>query len=215
MDTDIQCPLCNNKGQIFYKDKNRLFYKCDNCYAIFLDRAFLPDRETETLRYHKHNNDANNPGYQKFVYPIVAAIAGDFSLRHKGLDFGSGSGSAVSKLLRARKFQIEQYDPLFHILPELLERKYDYIACCEVVEHFHNPNKEFALLKKLLLPGGKFYCMTTVYNEEIDFNKWYYKNDLTHVFFCHTKTFEWIKKEFGLFHLNIDNNLIILTVPPT
>ena len=212
MDTVTHCPLCSGRGQFFYKNKNSLFYKCDICCAIFLDRPFLPDIEDEKSRYHKHNNNANDPGYQKFVNPIVSNIVGDFSTRHKGLDFGAGSDSAVSKLLKERNFQIEQYDPLFHAFPELLEKKYDYIACCEVVEHFHHPNKEFAMLKKLLLPGGKLYCMTAVYNEETDFNTWYYKNDLTHVFFYHRKTFEWIKKEFGFFHLDMDNNLIILAV---
>lgn len=212
MNTDIQCPLCNGRSHLFYKDKNRLFYKCDNCRGIFLDKAFLPDRETETLRYHKHNNNAYDLGYQKFANPIVSAIIRDFSPQHKGLDFGSGSGSVVSKMLKDRNFQIEQYDPLFHNCPELLERKYDYIACCEVIEHFHNPHKEFAPLKKLLLPGGKIYCMTAVYSEKVNFSKWYYKNDLTHVFFYHKKTFEWIKKEFGFSHVNIDSNLIILAV---
>ena len=212
MNTNIQCCLCSNRGRLFYENRNRLFYKCNNCCAIFLDRTFLPDRKTETLRYHKHNNNANDPGYQKFVEPMVTAIARDFSPHHKGLDFGSGADSAVSKLLKDKKFQVEQYDPYFRIFPELLERTYDYIACCEVVEHFHNPNKEFALLKKLVLSEGKIYCMTTVYNEETDFNTWYYKNDLTHVFFYQRKTFEWIKKEFGFFHMDIDNNLIIFSV---
>lgn len=211
-DTDIRCPLCKSNGQFFYKDKNRLFYRCNNCLGIFPDKVFIPDKEIETLRYHKHNNNADDPGYQKFVQPIVSAIIKDFSIQHTGLDFGSGSGSAILKLLKSGNFQIEQYDPVFHNYPELLKRKYNYIACCEVIEHFHSPYKEFSLLKKLILPAGKLYCMTTVYSEETNFDKWYYKNDLTHVFFYHNKTFEWIKERFEFSSLIMNNNLIVLSL---
>ena len=50
--------------------------------------------------------------------------------------------------------------------------------------------------------------MTGIYRDNIDFSKWWYKNDLTHVFIYSEKTFEWIKKEFGFENMFIEKNFI-------
>ena len=132
----------------------------------------------------------------------------DFEPIHKGLDFGAGTGPVISKILQDNNFEIAQYDPFFHNHPELLKKRYDYIACCEVIEHFYNPRKEFQLLRNLLQPNGKLYCMTDIYDQTIDFEKWYYKNDPTHVFIYHKKTVEWIKDKFGFSDVTINDRLI-------
>ena len=89
-----------------------------------------------------------------------------------------------------------------------MDEKYDYIACCEVIEHFYDPKKEFALLKKLLLKRGRLYCMTEIYDQNIDFGSWYYKNDPTHVFIYHKRTIDWINTEFSFSDVNINGRLI-------
>jgi hypothetical protein len=76
------------------------------------------------------------------------------------------------------------------------------------VEHFHNPKKEFGLLKKLLKPNGKFYLMTALFDETINFHDWYYKNDPTHVFIYHQKTIYWIKEKFDFSDVIIKGRLI-------
>ena len=168
----------------------------------------MPNHEEEIERYQYHNNDVNDLGYQKFVSPIVNAVKQYFNSNHIGLDFGAGTGPVLSKMLQVAGYQIKQYDPFFHKYPELLNEKYDYIASCEVVEHFHYPDKEFELLKKLLLPNGMLFCMTDIYNPTIDFANWYYKNDPTHVFIYQKETFEWIKTTFNFSDLTIDKRLV-------
>ena len=37
--------------------------------------------------------------------------------------------------------------------------------------------------------------MTMLYNDQIDFNKWKYRNDLTHVFIYRKETIEYIANE--------------------
>ncbi len=160
------------------------------------------------MRYQKHNNDIEDEGYRKFVAPITSAIMKDFTQNHKGLDFGAGTGPVISKILKDNGFSIKLYDPFFHNNPKLLEEKYDYIAACEVIEHFHNPKKEFSLLKELLQPNGKLYCMTNLYNESIDFKNWDYISDITHVFFYHKNTILYIKEEFGFSDVEIKERLI-------
>lgn len=202
------CPLCNSAGTVFYQFKKRLYHQCNNCFGIFVDKELILSREAEMSRYKEHNNDIEDDGYQKFVFPITSAIMRDFIQDHKGLDFGAGTGPVISKLLKDNDFQIKLYDPFFHNSPHLLKAQYDYIAACEVIEHFHNPKKEFSLLKKLLLQNGKLYCMTNIYTENIDFHNWDYKNDLTHVFIYHKKTIHWIKENFGFSHVTIMDRLI-------
>jgi SAM-dependent methyltransferase len=206
--TDL-CPLCNRPSTVFYQYKDRLFHQCSNCYGIVIDKALIPSRDAEMLRYQKHNNNIEDAGYQKFVAPITSAIMRDFTQNHKGLDFGAGTGPVISKILKDSGYLIKLYDPFFHNYPNLLGSQYDYIAACEVIEHFHDPRKEFSLLKKLLYKNGKLYCMTNLYNESIDFQNWDYKSDITHVFFYHEKTIQWIKKEFGFSSVTIDGRLII------
>ena len=50
--------------------------------------------------------------------------------------------------------------------------------------------------------------MTNIYNENIDFHNWDYKNDLTHVFIYYKKTIQWIKEEFGFLDVTIEDRLI-------
>lgn len=172
----------------------------------------LPTLVDEESRYLEHNNDINDERYQQFVMPIVQQVVDHYTPEHRGLDFGAGTGPVISKLLTDRSYQIVQYDPFFHNYPELLLDKYDYIVACEVIEHFHQPDKEFARLKEMLNPGGKLICMTTIYHPGIDFKTWYYKNDPTHVFFYHSDTLQFIQNTYGFSKLQIVNNMIVLSV---
>jgi SAM-dependent methyltransferase len=206
-----RCPLCCNTAKLFYEGENRSHYQCITCFGIFIDANSRPSEEVEKTHYQQHNNDIEDKGYQKFVSPITEAVLHDFTANHKGLDFGAGTGPVISKVLTDHGYSIAPYDPYFHNYPKLLEEQYDYIASCEVIEHFFDPRKEFTLLKKLLKPRGKLYCMTHIYDISIDFADWYYKNDPTHVFIYHANTIEWIKREFKFADVMIDNRLVIFS----
>lgn len=204
-----KCPLCSTEAAHFFSKNNKEYFSCDNCYGVFMGKDYLPDDDDEIFRYNEHNNDVNDPNYQNFVKPIVNGILNDFNARHKGIDFGAGTGPVISKMLIDKNYNIVQYDPFFHNYPQLLENKYDYIACCEVIEHFHNPYKEFNLLNKILNPSGKIYCMTNILNDAIDFKSWYYKDDPTHVFFYRKETFEYIRDLYRFRNIEIKDNLIV------
>ena len=183
------CPLCNSASTLFCEKPKHLFYKCDTCDGIFRPKDTFLTAEEEKEHYEKHNNDVFDGRYQNFVYPIVNAILQDFTPEAKGLDFGSGTGPVIAKMLTDKGFQVQNYDLFFANDVSLLNQKYDCVSCCEVMEHFHNPYQEFELLKSLLLPKGKLYCKTAVYNHQKPFENWYYKDDFTHVFIRRKKTF--------------------------
>jgi len=203
------CPLCGSKSELFFKDE---FYQCPTCAGIFKNQAFLLDAKDEKERYELHSDDVNDLGYQKFVSPITQSVLNDFTKDADGLDFGSGNSQIVATVLQDNGYNVKVYDPFFAPIVENLQQKYDYITSCEVIEHFNNPHKEFTLLKSLLKEDGKLYCMTHLYDESIDFSKWYYKNDPTHIFIYQAKTVAFIKNHFGFSDFAIDKRLIILSV---
>ena len=201
------CPLCKKETE---DSPCKGFYACGGCYAIFRSPEDYLSKEEEKKRYELHENDIDDPGYQRFVEPIVHSVLKDFKPGHLGLDFGAGTGPVILKILSEKAYSINLYDPFFHPHPEYLEQTYDFIVCCEVIEHFQDPYKEFTLLRKLLKPGGRLYCMTHLYADEVDFEKWYYKGDPTHVIFYRKETLEWIKNEFQFKNLWIKERLITL-----
>ena len=202
------CPLCSTPSTRFYQDTQK-YYRCSTCYGIFVDKDDLPDRILEKQRYELHDSDTQDKAYRNFVSPITTSIMRDFKQNSSGLDFGAGTSAIISVVLKENGYKIDNYDPYFHNYPKLLENRYDFISSCEVIEHFYNPYKEFKLLNNMLNSSGKLYLMTDIYND-VEFSSWYYKNDPTHVFLYHKKTFEWIKNEFGFSSVNIDGRLITI-----
>ena len=201
-----RCLLCDQEGRPF---KDGVYLECLECGGIFRPQRDHPSVQEEKTRYEEHQNDVDDAGYQRFVSPITAQVQTDFASDSRGLDFGSGTGPVISKLLVDAGYDIKQYDPIFSNHPDLLESRYDYIVCCEVIEHFHDPAREFNLLKSLLKPGGKLYCMTLLYHEGIDFANWHYRRDPTHVFIFQKRTLEWVREHTPFSGLAIEDRLIV------
>lgn len=205
----MKCPLCKHHGKSFCSDE---FFICGNCSGIYRNRKNYLNSDEEIKRYKEHNNNINDIRYQKFVSPITDYVLKYFTPEQTGLDFGSGTAPVISKVLRDNGYIVHQFDPFFSNKPELLTGKYDYIVCCEVIEHFYNPDLEFELLHDLLKPNGALICMTHLYNDNTDFKNWYYKNDPAHVFFYHPQTIKYIADYYGFKNFNINGRLIVLTL---
>ncbi len=208
----LDCQLCSGAADLFKVFKNKVYYLCGGCGAVFLSPEYRLSAEGERARYLSHQNDVNDAGYQNFVKPIVSAVMENFNESHSGLDFGSGPGPVVSKLLGDKGYQVRLYDPFFCDDAAALETVYDYIVCCEVIEHFKDPVKEFKLLRSLLKDNGKLICMSLLYHPEIDFDKWRYKNDTTHLIFYQKKSLEWIRSRFAFSSLAIEGRLIVFSL---
>lgn len=204
----ILCRLCGSEARQLNYFRGRCYYECGTCNCVLMNPSDLPSPDEEKKRYEMHNNDVYDEGYREFVSPIVENVHNEFSSEHTGLDFGAGTGPVIAKMLEESGYNISIYDPFFHKYDDLLCSKYDYIVCCEVIEHFHYPSKEFELLSTLLNPGGVLYCMTEPLCDDIDFSKWYYKNDETHVIFYRNTTFEWIVENMDFTDVTTDNRLI-------
>lgn len=201
------CPLCNSNAKLFFESK---YFRCSNCNGIFVAKAYLPDSVAEKKRYNNHQNNVNDAGYRNFVSPIFNGVIKNYKPEHKGLDFGAGPGPVVASMLLEKGYQIALYDPFFQPDKTVLNTQYDYIVCCEVVEHFHRPGAEFSNLHKLLKPGGTLFIMTYLFEPGIDFATWPYRRDFTHVFFYTFETFQWIKNRYSFSDLHLSERLIYL-----
>lgn len=211
MSFKLKCNLCETEAGYLTAFRGKTYYHCHNCQSVFMDPAGHLTCDAEKIRYDQHNNDVNDPGYQKFVKPLVEKVKTECNQNDKGLDYGAGPGPVAAVLLEESGYKkIKKYDPFYWPDHGVLQEKYNFIICCEVIEHFRSPSKNFSFLRSLLLPGGSLFCMTVLYDESIDFNSWYYKNDPTHVFFYHRKTLELIKRHFNFKDLLIENRLICL-----
>jgi SAM-dependent methyltransferase len=213
------CPLCENEADYFlnYKDKSghRNYYKCKHCYSVHLATNEILNAQEEILRYKMHNNDVEDERYQKFVSPITDSILQEQLNTADGLDYGCGPGPVITHLLRKNGFKnIHLFDPYFYPQHKLLNKSYHFIICCEVIEHFSNPKKEFQLIKNLLKHEGKLYGKTELIPDEIkagDFQNWWYKNDPTHCFFYSRKTLSYLTSTFGFSKLEMEDKFFILS----
>lgn len=210
----MKCTLCSSKTESFYyyEKEDRQYLRCKNCRAVLMDIGDYPTPDEEVERYESHDNDVEDPRYQEFVSPLVEKVLELYDRSSLGLDYGSGTGPVITKMLRDRGYSVHTYDPFFDDQPEVLQHRYDYIVSCEVIEHFHHPHKEFTRLKNMLNPGGSLILKTDPYTDDIDFHAWYYKSDETHVIFYHPQTFKWMKKAFGFQWLQVDGRHITLSL---
>jgi SAM-dependent methyltransferase len=192
------CPLCGAKEpRVFHADRQRRYWHCASCDLRFLDPACRLSSEAERQRYLLHENDVDDPGYRSFVQPLHDYIVEHVAAGSLGLDFGAGTVPLLTRMLSDSGYRIEPFDPFFHPFPELLERTYDFIVACEVVEHLFDPQTELARLHAQLRAGGLLVLMTALWSPEIDFASWHYRRDPTHVAFYSEASSHWIAERFG------------------
>ncbi len=204
------CPLCRRGDPAdLYAARGRNYYSCPGCGGAFLDPRDRLGPEEEKSRYLLHRNDVRDPGYRRFASPLVEAIAARQGTGDRGLDFGAGPGPVASTMLEERGFRTRLYDPYFRDDPGALEASYEFIICSEVMEHFYDPAEEFALLRRLLAPGGRLYCMTELLRDGDGFARWHYKEDPTHVFFYAERTIRWIEENRGFARAEANGRLIV------
>lgn len=205
------CPLCNKTAGLYRQFAHQDFFKCKTCHSIFKHPNHQLSQEEELGRYQLHHNDPHDPDYRKFVSPLTHTVLEKFPTSCNGLDFGCGPGPVAAVVLREKGYSVNLYDPFFFPIQENLECNYDFIICCEVMEHFFHPGKEFQKLSSLLRPNGALIAKTSRLTPAIesDFDNWYYKDDPTHVFFYSDQTLKFIEKQFGFRSLQLYPNYFV------
>ena len=191
------CPLCHStKTQFFFEDKIRSFNKCEECSLVFALEEHRLDESAEKARYDLHTNSPDDKGYRKYLMmvldPVVARVQKDAC----GLDFGSGPGPTLSLMFEEAGYKMKIYDHFYARDEEALKQKYDFITSTEVIEHLYDPKMVMDNLWGMLKEKGLLTFLTQVYPDVDAFEKWYYKNDLTHVCFFSLETMHYLEKKW-------------------
>ena len=190
-----KCPVCCSSSDNHQSVKGpigRRYYHCSVCDLVFVSPEEWLTLKAEKMRYQKHENDSEDPGYLNFLNLAVKPALAFLQPGSRGLDYGSGPCPAISKLLKENGFECHNYDPLFG--PSLPSGPFDFIFSTEVFEHFHHPRRELDQLDSLLKPEGIFTVMTMFRPSAGKFEEWFYARDDTHVLFFSMNTFEFIAK---------------------
>lgn len=193
------CPLCAEPTIELARtaDVQRRYRRCAACALIHLDPAHHLSAGEEHERYLLHENDADDHGYVSFLERLAEPMMERLPPRARGLDFGCGPTPVLSEMLTAARFPCAAYDPFFAPDETLLDKRYDFITCSEVVEHVHDPARVFATLRRMLAPGGILGVMTMFHPGEDAFADWWYRRDPTHVCFYNEATMRWIGERHG------------------
>lgn len=187
------CPLCyGNDTRIHHEDPHRTYRSCETCALIFVPHTMHVSSEQEVLRYLEHRNSGDDERYVAFLRRLADPLAARLTPGQRGLDFGCGPAPVLAELLSVQGFPTAAYDPFFAPDAALLEARYDFIACSEVVEHLQTPGETFAQFDRLLTPRGRLGIMTRFFVPGTSFADWWYRRDPTHVCFYGEQTMRWI-----------------------
>ena len=192
------CPLCRGRDvAAFVEVEKKQYLRCPACQLTFVDPAARLSLEVEHTHYLSHQNHIDDPGYRRFLARLADPLLECLPVQSSGLDYGCGPGPALGHMLREAGHDVALYDPFFEAHKGVLAATYDFIACTEVAEHFHDPAKEFELFDRLLRPGGWLGIMTCFLTDDDGFSTWYYRKDPTHVVFYKRATLVTIANRFG------------------
>jgi hypothetical protein len=206
--------MCGGRGRPLYVDEvlRTEYSRCLQCDLRFLRQSDRLSLAEEKAHYALHNNDVMDSRYQAFVTPLFDAIRQRLPTGSSGLDYGSGPGPVLAKMLRDDGYEVELYDPIFCANARALERCYDFAFMSEVAEHLYDPLLEFSKLHALLKPGGVLAVMTSFAPEDAAFGLWHYRRDPTHVVFYSEKSFGWLKDHVGFSSVETDaRRIAVLT----
>jgi hypothetical protein len=194
-----QCPLCMcQKTDFFHKDRYRSYFMCPNCGLVHVPKLYHLSQDKEKHRYDMHCNNAEDDGYRRFLHKLIDPLVERLEKGVEGLDYGSGPEPVLAAMLREKGFKMNIYDPFYTDNTGILDRQYNFLTCCETMEHFSDPRKEWEQFLVLVKKGGWIGIMTQLLESADDFARWHYINDETHVCFYSGKTFEWLGKRYGV-----------------
>ena len=187
------CSICKSCDLKLFSTYDKLIYwECKTCGAKILDSKCYINYNDEKKHYLKHNNSTTDSNYKKFLFKIVEPMMDKISTSDLGLDYGCGFAPALANIFKNFGFKVELYDPLFFPNNDILLRKYKFITCTEVVEHFFSPYEEFNKINNLLDNNSWFGVMTSFLPNDFHFENWHYRRDPTHVVFYKKHTFQHI-----------------------
>ncbi len=203
----MNCPICNHSSTfkcLVNHHCDRDFYECNNCHFCFVPSVQHLSRVDEFERYAFHENSADDMSYQNYIRGVLDPFIQFYRLANEvvgqktHLDYGSGNSLTAVFIMNEAGFESQAYDPCF--FPDTPHAPVDAITCIEVIEHFRNPLKDFEEMLSYLRPNGLLMVRTLVWQKlgEKEFEKWWYKNDPTHISIFTEEAFQELESRFPI-----------------
>jgi hypothetical protein len=211
----VPCTLCGSEeaGLRLVREGVR-YLGCRRCDLTFLDPAQRLGPEEERARYESHRNHPRDPGYRSFLRRLADPLVERLAPGARGLDYGSGPGPTLSRILTEAGYPTRDYDPFFAPDAGALEGLYDFVTCSETAEHFYSPGEEFSRMDGLLRPGGWLGLMTGIVGPDTELSTWWYLRDPTHVAFYTMRTLAWIAAARGWEMVPISATVVLFRKNP-
>ena len=181
----------------FARVGDRLYRRCGQCAATLMDPGNWLSPQEEQAVYQLHDNEIDDPGYRRFLGKLVDPLLDRLDRGQRGLDFGCGPGPALVAMLEEQGMDMARYDPLFHPDTSVLDQRWDFITCTEVIEHLASPYRVFQQFDGLLRHGGILAVMTCFQTDDSRFANWHYRRDPTHIVFYRETTLCWLADHLG------------------
>lgn len=188
------CPFCLETvklsfaaHQSFFKCPDR-FVRCLACESVFVRSKWISSPDQEKARYETHNNQMT-PEFENFLMKTVRIIQELLPDGGAVLDYGSGPEPQMMKLLEQRGYEVFGYDRYFNdrlSRPATLNEigYFDLILMHEVFEHIESPEVDITRLRPLLKDQGQLLIvMEELPTTQLEFERWWYARDFTHIRF--------------------------------
>ena len=143
------CSVCgSNEIRPFMLIDDKYYWTCNVCKArIFTCKHWL-SKEEEFKHYQTHQNISSDPAYQKFAAQLALPILEKLVPNSSGLDFGCGSDSALSAILKQHGHNMTLYDPFFFPTKNSLKKSTTLLCVQKLRSIFINQQKS---LKSLIV----------------------------------------------------------------
>ncbi len=234
MHLEKNCIFCKNSHITQKNIHSRTYFHCiksksGGCGGFFLHSDCFSTTSEQKQRYLLHSNDlgfhGEHNGYRTYLERYVETVLcyertkKEEKSIYSLFDYGSGPTPALVQLLKEYncKFvfkndvKIKHWDPFFYPDGDFFENGADIVFCLEVIEHFENPLEGFRGLAKSCAQGGLIAIQTQLApNTFEDFEKWWYKEDSTHVSFYTLNSIEECAKQVGLHFEDAKNGVFFL-----
>lgn len=193
------CPLCHSHNVNEIEGiASPLYFICNQCKLIYMHDHYIIDPTAEKARYDTHNNSLANEGYvamfERFITNAVVPFTESGS---KTLDYGSGPEPVLQYLLQQKGYPTDIYDRYYAPDPVYEQKTYDLIISTETIEHVANAAELWELFSNHLRPGGRLAIMTLFHPGTVQFPRWWYRRDPTHIRFYHPDTYAWICSHYS------------------
>jgi len=183
------CPVCKNKlkndlpsysSKCIFSGARLYRYQCNKCDLIYGPSLMLKKSMKHLSNEYKQHYRAYSEGDSTDL-EIMAFKCLNPSRNKVYLNYGAGSWSRTSKILKSQGYNIVNFDPhstsnseIISSYPQLLKYKFDGIFLNNVMEHFRYPIKELKIMYKLLKHNGKIVNATPCYEYLYEYTRFHF-----------------------------------------